>query len=392
LKQVAKKFGGAILIVASLFMLISILSCGKTAGGKKKGNNVDNNKPSEDPELTLDELKIGEKKADITKTPYEIEVENAVKKLEPKDINAMFKYGNKTTAEKVDISKIEGVTELKENVAVVLTLKIDAVKGKHKEWTKQLKVTRKKASEPPKPQPANGYTLEWSFSSEQGDITVKYAEKDDEDKEDKLVTVNNAKIELKPNPSATKVVKDKWVYLRLKPKKGYKYHSFAIKKEAEGSAGQPLPMEKNDAKGFPKALKDKGFQVRFKMPDFNVRIYPEAVKEETGKKIKWDNDVKLGMLGVRYVNANEKHDVSKYNEVGNDSTLVKKGSWVYVSWNNNPPLCEKNLNGLKIKAKCKPNLMLDSNVPSNLKDSDPNFKGFFEMPDCEVEIEIILKD
>jgi len=487
MKHVVKRFGGTILLVASLFMLSSILSCGKTAGGKG-GTGGGGGNTTSDPALTLDSLKFGT--TDITKEPRKLEVEGSVTTVTPANFTAMFKIGKKTTAEKIDISKVELPNgELEAGKATVVTLKIDAVKGKHGNWTGTVEITRKKIQpgQEPEPvltylrvmttevdikkkpyeaktlwnfdtmennnvrarfklgsierelpvqvndgktkvkleinketevnltvvaktgaykawtnkikitrqaqaaQPAAGHTLRWHNMGYKGNLLAQYAEQDDEDREENLPGVFDVD---NGTYTPTKVLKGKWVYLKLTPGKDHKYNGFTIRKETPSSAmvGDEVPHEKSDATGFPKGIKDKGFQVRFRMPDFNVKVFPSTYKEEKGHKVKWDAHPNKGNLTVQYLKF--KHDPFNgdgWQPVVSGQSGVEKGFWVYISWEKGP-LGKGELKELKIKSKCKPDLKLETNIPDTLKTIlGGNFKGCFEMPDCDVEIEAILK-
>ena len=601
MKQVAKRFGGMILLATSMFMLISILSCGKKPGGNTAGdpeltldslkfgtvditkkphefsveNNVKTVAPNNftamfkigknakaeeikiskvelpagkteleagkattvtlkvdavkgkykewsvavnitrkaangggdnggntggDPELTLDSLKLGTADVDIKKTPHEVTVENTVKTVAPADFTAMFKISKNATAEKINISKADlpaGTSELVAGKATKVTIKVDAVKGKYKEWKADINVTRKAAgNNPPQPkedpeltltklnvsvenkkqdiagtmtlfvgkdtktiakgdfeaefnigsktdaesitiselvwptgktefdadkittltikvnaskgkykaweakinvfkrtkdQPANGNIIEYSASGGE-ELTVRYAEKDDEDDENNLIPIAVGKIAgVWPNPYATKVVEGKWIYLRLKPAKGYKYDKFTYKKLTGGSTGL-LPVnetEKSDAKGFPKKLKDAGYQARFKMPNIEVEITAHTNQVQTGHKVKWSNDLNnVGTISVQY--GPKPHDTSQVGPVFNDNpqSLVPKDKYVYLIWEKGS--CKKELKEFKIKAKCG-TVKVETDIPANVKATITNIRAFFEMPDCDVEIEAIMK-
>jgi len=394
MKQVAKRFGGAILLVASLFMLSSILSCGKNAGGKGGSGGGGNTptptpQPNKDPELTLTKLTVSvegkDKNITDTKTLF---VGKDTKTVAKGDVKAEFKIGSKADAEPIIISDLvwpAGKNEFDADKITTLTIKVNAVKGKYQAWEAKINVFKRT-----KPQPTNGHTLEYS-ASEGEELTVRYAEDDKEDDENKLIPVAKAKNGFFTNPDATKLVKDKWVYLRLKPSKDHKYDKFTFKKLTGGSTGL-LPeeaTEKNDSKDFPKKLKDAGYQARFKMPDIDVEIIAHTTKVQTGHKVKWSTDLdKIGIISVQY--GPKPHDTSQVGAVFNDNpnSLVPKDKYVYLIWEKGS--CKKDLKEFKIKAKCG-TVKVETDIPANVKATITNIKAFFIMPDCDVEIEAVMK-
>ena len=353
---------------------------------KATGNN--NPTPKEDPELTLTKLtvKVENKQPNIA-GKMTLFVGKDTKKVEKSDFEAEFKIGSKTEAESITISELvwpAGKTEFDADKITTLTIKVNAVKGKYKAWEAKIHVFKVT-----KDQPANGHTLEYS-ASEGEELTVRYAEKDDEDDENKLIPVEAAKSGFFKNPYATKLVEGKWVYLRLKPAKDHKYEKFTYKKLTGGSTGL-LPVEKtetSDTQGFPKKLKDAGYQARFKMPNIDVEITAHTNEVQTGHKVKWPITTdKKGDLTVYYLK--DPNNVDDKRTVFNDNgqSLVPKGSYVYISWKkgNN---CDKNFKSLKTKTA---GVKLETTIPDKIKGPDPDCKAWFIMPDTDVELDIELQ-
>lgn len=350
---------------------------------KATGNN--NPTPKEDPELTLTKLQVSvEGKKPYIHGKMTLFVGKDTKKVEKSDFEAEFKIGSKTEAESITISELvwpAGKTEFDADKITTLTIKVNAVKGKYKAWEAKIHVFKVT-----KDQPANGHTLEYS-ASEGEELTVRYAEKDNEDDENNLIPVEAAKSGFFKNPYATKLVEGKWVYLRLKPAKDHKYEKFTYKKLTGGSTGL-LPVEKtetSDTQGFPKKLKDAGYQARFKMPNIDVEITAHTNEVQTGHKVKWPITTdKKGDLTVYYLK--DPNNVDDKRTLFNDDgrVLAPKGSYVYISWKkgNN---CDKNFKSLKTKTA---GVKLETTIPDKIKGPDPDCKAWFIMPDTDVELDI----
>ena len=343
------------------------------------------NKPKEDPELTLTKLEVSveNKKQDIAGT-LTLFVGKDTKKVEKSDFEAEFKIGSKADAESIKISELvwpAGKTEFDADKITTLTIKVNAVKGKYKAWEAKINVFKRT-----KDQPANGHTIEYSASAGE-ELTVRYAENDNEDDENKLIPVAQAKIGFYKNPYATKIVEGKWVYLKLKPAKDHKFEKFTYKKLTGGSTGL-LPVEqteKSDSKDFPKKLKYAGYQARFKMPNIEVLLTADTNEIQTGHKVKWPITTdKKGDLTVYYLKDPNNVDDKRilFNDDGR--VLAPKGSYVYVSWKkgNN---CDKNFKSLKTKTA---GVKLETTIPDKIKGPDPDCKAWFIMPDTDVELDI----
>ncbi len=135
MKLVEKIGKSSISIVASLFLLASILSC----GGKQGNHNTP--QPTEtDPSLKLKELKYADK---VVEKPYEITVKSDVETLLPTDFKAKFDYGSTTDAE-IPIDNVvlpKGQSKLIDGKNIVL-LKVKGNKGVYSSTSIRITVTK----------------------------------------------------------------------------------------------------------------------------------------------------------------------------------------------------------------------------------------------------------
>ncbi|MGP1438599.1 MAG: hypothetical protein ACTTKH_05960 [Treponema sp.] len=115
-----------------------------------------------------------------------------------------------------------------------------------------------------------------SFTTLGGVLKAGYAEKD-EDKVANLIPISNKTRIGGGLANATKVPKDKFIYLQLVLKDGYIFDKFEAHKE--GDTSTKVTLEMNDVKGFPKEMKDKGYQARFKIQDYDVKMKIEVKKK-----------------------------------------------------------------------------------------------------------------
>lgn len=94
-----------------------------------------------DPDLVLSSLNMYERDVDISNLDdVKIDVENIVSTLDSNDVVAMFTYGTQTTPEQIKVDVDKANLDVGENI---VTLSVQAVKGKYKAKEQKVKIIRK---------------------------------------------------------------------------------------------------------------------------------------------------------------------------------------------------------------------------------------------------------
>ena len=142
MKQFGKRFGSAILIVASLFMASSILACGK----KKDDKNANQ---TGDKDLTIKSVTYEGATVDITdKNLYKLSVANGVTTLDKAKFEVKADFADKkdqpVPVAEVKLPDGKSTLEVGKNVC---TIKIAAKAGSYKAWEKKIEVTRAAAGQ-----------------------------------------------------------------------------------------------------------------------------------------------------------------------------------------------------------------------------------------------------
>jgi len=138
MRRIWKISKGTLLIVASVFMIASLFSCGKKNTGKGNKKGVEQ---AGDATLTLKELKY--KNGAPLVAPYKVQVDNHIEKVEASDFTAKFDYASEKDKQ-IDFDEValpNGQTKLQEG-ANTITLKVKASTGFYKEFSVPVIVER----------------------------------------------------------------------------------------------------------------------------------------------------------------------------------------------------------------------------------------------------------
>lgn len=138
MRRIWKISKGTLLIVASVFMIASLFSCGKKNTGKGNKKGVEQ---AGDATLTLKELKY--KNGGPLVAPYKVQVDHHIEKVEASDFTAKFDYASEKDKQ-IDFDEValpSGQTKLQEG-ANTITLKVKASTGFYKEFSVPVIVER----------------------------------------------------------------------------------------------------------------------------------------------------------------------------------------------------------------------------------------------------------
>lgn len=98
---------------------------------------------TQDPKLTLSSLNIHNKKLDLSNlSDVKTDVINQISTLTSKNILATFTYGSQTIPEQLSVIADKDSLNVGDNT---VKLTVNAVPGKYKSWTQEVKITRNKA-------------------------------------------------------------------------------------------------------------------------------------------------------------------------------------------------------------------------------------------------------
>ncbi|MGP1438250.1 MAG: hypothetical protein ACTTKH_04180 [Treponema sp.] len=342
--------------------------------------------PANDPVPELKSLRVCTTiVTDLTKKPFEVKTNYVFDTLEADNFVAKFKIGNDATIRELPVVMVGSQKKINLTIdqATEVTIKVEAKEGRYKEWTGKVKVTRQKEDAPS----TTGNILDWNTNTFAGTLTVEYAVYDDEKKVANLFPIFH-KSHSQGAAKATRVLKDKFVYIKLELIKGHTLKKLEVEKVDDSH--KKVALEKNDANGFPKDMKDKGYQVRFKMPDYEVVIKPQTSDNVAGGKVYLNYDA-FNDGGINAAHAT-KAEPGLPQPVFHDNTKVPKGNFVYLKYS--PLATNKELDRFEVYKKGVHGTKVNLKLAKDGMHESPKqtgYQAYFEMPDYDVEVKLYAK-